>query len=236
MLNLIIIALFSLYTNAQDLSHTILKGLNPKEVASLSKDHLILKTQKVKDAVWPKIIIYQKLNPSPLQSVALFLDLDNQNTYVPNVIVSKPIKHVSAVEVHTKYEMKMPWPIPNSHYVHGSILLKSCETCYSATWYKVISDSADNVEGRADFIPFHGGTLMRYESHIVPKSVLAGLIKGTMIKDVKKSLVAIKKHINTVSANQESPVLLKYQSYILRSLKGEKVYEKSIIKNLKKRQ
>ncbi len=216
--------LFTIQSDALSIDQSIFSELSKAELDAISKNELIFKTQKINKATWPKITIYQKVMASPVQGIALFLALDEQKNFVPNMIESSPVKHVSAVEVHTKYEMNMPWPIPNTHYVHGSILLKSCKDCFSATWYKVTSDSTEKVEGRVDFIPYKTYSLMRYESFIVPSSIFAGLVKRTMFKDVRKSLVAIKAHINKTVHNKNSPLLKKYISYVYRSLNGEKVY------------
>jgi hypothetical protein len=224
----------SLITQAEDVNSKLLKSLNANELSIIDNDSQVFKTKAVKDAVWPRITIYQKIAATPLEAIALFLALDNQKNYVPNLIVSDPVKHISAVEVHTKYVMDMPWPIPDSDYIHGSVLEKTCKNCYGAYWYLVKSNSAEEVSGRVDFIPYKSGSLMRYESFIVPSSVFASFVKASMFKDVKHTLSSIKEHIEIVSPKKESPLLKKYIPFIHESLKGVNVYQNIIKSNLKK--
>ena len=85
--------------------------------------------------------------------------------------------------------MDMPWPVPNSEYVHGHILKREGDE-YTVSWYLVESDSAEVVKGKAIFVPWNGGTLMKYQAFVRPKSFFAGLFESTMQEDVRKSLIA----------------------------------------------
>ena len=140
--------------------------------------------------------------------------------------MAKPIKHISPTEVHTQYEMDLPWPLSVSRYVHGSILQRYEEDKrgYKVKWYLVESDTAKSVNGEAIFIPLSNNrTLMKYRSHMDPTSIFAGLIKNKMFSDVKKSIDAIVNHIEFCTDEKE--ILTKYTGYIERALKGEKVYQ-----------
>ncbi|OUR96956.1 hypothetical protein A9Q84_11510 [Halobacteriovorax marinus] len=189
----------------------------------LEKGETILQKEKVETSAWPKIHIYQIVDASPLESLAIFLALDHQKNYLPAVIVSRPIKHISATEVLTEYELELPWPLTNTTYTHGSNFKKENDKHYQANWYMVESESTEKVEGYAIFKEYKGKTLMEYHNAVKPKSIFAGIVRDMMIKDTKASLLAIK--IEIERAKKKDPTLLKkYIGFIEKSLLGEKVY------------
>lgn len=198
--------------------------LSPLEKASVNSGEIIVKLTPIVDAPWPSIDVFTTVSTRPLESLALFLALDIQKDYVPNLLKSRPIRHITATEVHTEYIMDLPSPIPNGHYIHGSDFKKTPQG-YRAMWYMVESDSANSVNG---FAQFNEDGLFHYHSTVSPKSSLASLLKGLMVKDVEKTVSAIKTFIQDTKLNKPE-VLRKYISYIERSLKGEFVYENQII-------
>ncbi len=185
-------------------------------------EYPLVKTEKSKGA-WPIVSLYQVIDASPLESVAIFYALDYQKEYVPNLIVSEVVKMVSPTIAHTKYEMKMPWPISNSTYIHASELSAQKPSSYKVRWWMVESSSAEKVDGYAIFIPYKDKTLMKYWAHVKPKSFLASFVKNKMVEDVTSSLIATKKEIEEVKINKKD-ILRKYVTYIDDALSGKKVY------------
>lgn len=204
----------------------LIKELNAGEIAQIEKGELILKTKEVEGSAWPEITLYSFVEASALEAMGIFSALDYQKEYVPNVIKSKPIKHISPVEVLTEYEMHVPFPLSNAHYIHGSIVHQYDED-YELTWYKVESTSTDDVKGSAYFSPYKNGSLFRYRSFIIPKSLFGSLVKKIMLRDVKNSILSIRSHIEKLK-KENSPLLAKYSGFIINALKGEFVYKNSI--------
>lgn len=197
--------------------------LTKDELSRLDKGELIMKTREVPGSAWPEITQYLKVAATPLESMAIFSALDYQKDYVPNVIKSKPVKHISAVEVLTEYEMHVPFPLSNAHYTHGSIVHKF-NNDYELSWYKVESSSTEEVIGSSYFIPYQNATLWRYRSYIKPKSMFGSMVKKIMLKDVAKSIASIRSHIEKLK-NENSPLLAKYSEFINGALRGEFVYK-----------
>jgi hypothetical protein len=189
----------------------------------LKKGDLVVKQKEIAHSAWPEITIYILVEATPLEAMGIFSALDYQQEYVPNVIKSKPIKHLSATEVLTEYEMHVPFPLPNAIYIHGSVV-NQYEEDFELTWYMFKSSSTDEVKGSAYFTPYQGKTLFRYRSFIKPKSIFGALVKEIMLKDVKKTILAIRDHVLKLK-NERSPLLLKYSEYISRALNGEFVYK-----------
>lgn len=189
----------------------------------LKNNDVVVKQREIPKSAWPELTLYILIDSTPLEAMGIFSALDYQQDYVPNVIRSKPIKHLSATEVLTEYEMHVPFPLPNATYTHGSIVHQYGED-YELTWYMLQSSSTEEVKGSAYFAPVHGKTLFRYRSYIKPKSIFGALVKNIMLNDVKRSVFSIRDHILKLK-NERSPLLTKYSEYISRSLAGEFVYK-----------
>lgn len=192
----------------------------------LEQFQMVVSTKTRPEKTWPEVQMRRIVRADPLTSVAIFLALDHQKDYVPNLLKSEPIKHVSATEVHTAYELRLPWPLSNSIYTHGSKLSKRGE-CYWVHWYLVESNSADNVEGFASFCPHPLGTYVEYQNFVEPKSMFAGMFEGSMIDDSSQSIEAILKYVELCHSSKKN-LVEKYSKFILDSLKGIKVYQDQI--------
>lgn len=203
-----------------ELTSADLKAVNTRE--------FVLKTRDVEGSVWPEISYYAVIDITPLEAAGIFAAYDAQKDYVPNVIKSTPVKHVSATDVLTDYELHMPFPIPNAHYVHGAKIFKH-KNDYEVQWYMVESSSALDVKGSVYFQPLEGKTLMRYRSYIKPKSMFGSLVKKAMLKDVLTSITAIRNFMEK-NKRENSVFVSKYSEFITRALSGEFVYQTIIEK------
>ncbi|MGB0452373.1 MAG: hypothetical protein ACPGJV_01560 [Bacteriovoracaceae bacterium] len=195
-----------------------------EQLLNLSAEKLLRDVKKIKGETWPEVRFLSRLQTDPLKSVALFLALDYQKNYVPNLVKSLPVKHVTPTEVWTEYEMKLPWPMENSRYIHSSNLSK-VENCYRVDWKLIQSTTADKVSGYATFCPIKDSkqTSFYYQNHVAPKSVFAGIFKGIMVNDTEETLVAINKFIEDKGLN--APKLTsKYVQIIEESLQGKSPY------------
>ncbi|MFA6237582.1 MAG: hypothetical protein WC635_09670 [Bacteriovorax sp.] len=229
MIKTIIFALtFSFAIEAMAQKEQVLQELSTADIELIEKGQFIQKTKDVPGSAWPEITQYGLVEATPLESMGIFSALDYQKEYVPNVIKSKPVKHISAVEVLTEYEMHVPFPFSNALYTHGAVVHKYDED-YELTWYKVESTSTEEVKGSAYFLPYKNSTLFRYRSYIKPKSKLGSLIKKIMLRDVQKSIESIRTHIEQLK-KENSPLLAKYSEFIKGALHGEFVYKNVIEK------
>jgi hypothetical protein len=205
---------------------SVIKELSEAELAILESGGLILKTKDTEGSPWPEITLYTLVEATPIESMGIFSALDYQKDYVPNVIKSKPIKHLSPTEVLTEYEMYVPFPLTNALYTHGSIVHQYNQD-YELTWYKVESNSTEIASGSAYFSPYKKVTLFRYISYIKPKSIFGSLVKKIMLRDVQKTILSIRVHIEKLK-KENSPLLSKYSGFINRAIQGEFVYKESI--------
>lgn len=197
--------------------------IGKEQQEQLNKFEMVVTTKEKPGKTWPIVEMRRIVRATPLTSVAIFLALDHQKEYVPNLLKSVPAKHISPTEVHTDYELKLPWPLSNSVYTHASKLSKKGD-CYWVSWYMVKSNSADTVEGFSSFCPHPKGTYMEYQSFLEPKSLFAGLFEGSMIKDTSDGIEAIMKYIEKCEKSKKW-LVEKYSKYILDALDGKNVYQ-----------
>ena len=154
----------------------------------------------------------------------LFLEHWNINklTY-PTHCYQKPIKEISPVEIHTEYEMKVPFPFSNARHIHGSILSKH-ENNYLMKWYYVSSNSTKNTFGHALFSPLsETESLMEYQTFVWPNSSLASLVESIMKKKTLAAVKTIKAHIEMLN-EQNSPLIPQFVKRTHDALAGQFVY------------
>lgn len=210
---------FSFTTNA-----SIIDDLNQDDLAKLDKGENIVKTTEIKGLVWPEITIYQKIEATSLEAVAIFYALDYQKEYIPNLIKSDVVKEETPTKVFASYELKMPWPISNSKYTHGHELTYQADhSSYKVRWWMVESTSTEKVEGSATFETYNQQAIMKYQALVVPKSFFASFVKSRMLEDVEKSLNATREAIKRAK-KENKEILHKYISFIENALKGKFSY------------
>ena len=199
-------------------------GLTPKQLTYLENHDHLLEREMISNAPWPQITMYLKIKATPEEAMALYSDFEQQKNYVPNILESTVINQLSPKEVHTRYELKMPWPLSNSRYTHGTVINK-INNNYSISWYVVESDSTEKIDGLATFENFGTQTLMTYRCLIYPKSIFASLFANTMVSDTQTTTLVIRDYI-------QEQVRLKSREYnhslelLRKSLAGKMVFVK----------
>jgi hypothetical protein len=213
-------------SNAQGLVSPIVEDMhkvfNKSDFKKLRDGQMIMRKKNVNKSAWPELTFYLVIDSDPLHSIGVFAAYEHQKNYVPDLLVSNVIQQKSPTEVIVQYKLKMPWPLSDSDYKHGHVLKLLDSDTYKLDWYMIESDTAEIVKGFAEFYPFEGKTVLKYRSFINPSNILAGLLKKTMIKDVKKSLEAIRAEIIRLKGKPES---VKFSGLIKTALSGKYAYE-----------
>lgn len=193
------------------------------EVIILNKE-FILKKRNVKKSPWPEITVLTLIKATPKQSIAIFFVYHEHKNFIPKLLISKPVKYISPTDIHIYFEMNIPWPLSNSHFITGNRLKKLKESGYRVEWYFVKSDSVKHSYGGVYFLAYKNKTLLVYQNFTHPKSVLAGLFKGKMLKSVKRTVRAIVSHIEDITENKKD-LLKEYILNLEKALNGEYVYK-----------
>ena len=197
--------------------------LSKEELTRVDAGGQVVKTKDIKGKKWPEVSLYQIIDASPLESVAVFYAVEHQKNYIPNLIESKVVAQNDPKQTSVLYIMNMPWPLSDSQYTHDHELSKTNET-YKVRWWMVKSDSAKSVDGYAVFTPYKGKTLMKYYALVNPRSFLANLVEGKMISDVQLSMEETRKEV--LKLKKENKLIKTFISYVNLSLDGQFTYIK----------
>ncbi len=200
-------------------------GLNSSEYSSLDKGELILRKSEVKGAPWPEVMVFGKIDATPEESTSVFFAYHHHKEFIPNMIVSEPVKYISPVNIHIKFEMKLTWPIPNSKFVTGNKLSKFGKGGYMIEWYFVSSSDTKDTNGDVLFLPYKNGTLFVYRSFVYPKNSAAKFFTSKMIKGVLKSVQTIIDRTEFIKFRYTSR-MKKYVSNLESALMGKYIYKK----------
>ena len=199
-------------------------GLTDIDQNTINLGKLVHKEKKIKGAPWPEITVFGKINATALESVSVFYSYHEHKKFLPGLLSSVPVKYISPVEIHLKFEMKIPWPLKNSKHISGNKFGIYGEGGYKIDWYHITSTSSKNSYGGVIFIPYKKNTLFIYRSFVHPKSSFAGLFKKRALKEVLKSARAIISRVESIKKNNKEKII-KYINAINRTLKGEYIYK-----------
>lgn len=206
-------------------------GLSLREHQALKNKELTFRKQKVKGTPWPEVTVFGKIDATPLEGASVFFAYHDHKDFIPDLLRSEPVKYNSPTDVLIRFEMKISWPLKNSHYVTGNRIGKFGKEGFRIEWYHVSSTSAKDTKGEVLFFPSDGGTLLVYKTFIHPKNRAAGIFKRNMVKGVLKSVRAIITRIEFIKNNNRIHMKT-YISNLQRTFRGEYIY-KNIPKNRK---
>jgi len=188
-----------------------------------------VKTEVIKDQVWPKVIVETFIKAKPIEAAGIFAAYDYQTKYIKGLKTAKihsQIVTTSENDIKVAYVLSMPWPLGDSHYIHGHRLSTPSKGSYQINWYMVESDSLEDIKGHARFSPVEGKpnvTKMHYETLVSPKSMFAGMLKKLMIGDVVKSVVSVRDFTQKLKKSKPD-IVDKYADKIRLVLAGKKAY------------
>lgn len=194
------------------------------EWTKLSQRKPVLRKKKVPGAPWPEVKVYSLINASPEESMAVYFDYSEHKDYIPDLLRSDPIKYISSTDIEVSFEVSLSWPLANSKFITGNQLSKLKNGGYQIHWYPVTHTSAKDCTGEIMFLPFRRSTLLVYRNFTFPNSSLASLFKNRMFKNIKVTISAIVKRIESVK-KEGGPGLAGYIRNLNKALHGEYIYK-----------
>lgn len=207
-----------------------LDKLSEKQLEKLNQGSVLLLEKKREELPWPKVEAHLKFEVSALDALAVFAAFDAQKDYVPNLIESTPTEVRGHSKVFVRYELDLPWPIPNNRYVHGHELRKRGPNDFEVSWWMVESNSAKNVEGSARFYRNGDQTYLYYQSLVVPESAFASLLKGSMLSDVRETLEAIRQSTHEY-AQKHDEFMREYRELLTQTFEKKPAWKQKIPKS-----
>jgi hypothetical protein len=166
---------------------------------------------------WPSVTIFQRINATSEESVAVFFDYGNQVKYIPHLTKSVP-SFVSKTVYDVSYQVKLPF-IPSwmggteNYTVRDELVTSDNGHAYEVKWNLIPGhgETTKSSIGSAKFEDLGGATLLVYNSYIVPGRTGAdfGFVVDGAKDSVKKAVTSIAKQVEKEKSDDK--VLLQTQ-------------------------
>ncbi len=169
---------------------TILQELDSGQKASLQKGAQVMVTEEVEGKPWPRVRIYQIVNATPEEVMAVFIDYNRAKTFVPNILKSEITKEISPTEVEIDYGLDIPI-FPDEFYTTRNVIRAKSGGAFEVSWKLVRAVQTKDIVGSFRAEPYDGKSLVCYQNLVTPGSGMAGLLKKTAIGQMKQAETAI---------------------------------------------
>lgn len=164
------------------------------EVPKVAQDELadgqmVVKTQTVSGAPWPRVILYQVVN-APVKVIwDLFNDLNAASSYTPNLISADVIAQNGNTK-DVRYTVKVPVLMRISYVVRNTYIKK--KDGYEIDWTLLQSPLAKSSDGSLRVEPYgNNQSLICYTNLCVPITNLVAGLKNQALNEAKTTVRAI---------------------------------------------
>jgi len=177
-----------------------LNSLSPAQTADLQAGRLVTIVQEIPDAVWPRIVLFQKVNATPEEVTAVFTDYEKAVHYIPNVKVSRLEKESNSRTSEVYYELSLPL-LPNERYTARNQLQTPAAGTYLISWQVASGRFFKTSQGSLQISPYEGRALMRYENIVDPGSRIAKLLRQRAVHQAEQTLRAIAEQVEKMKTD-----------------------------------
>jgi hypothetical protein len=170
---------------------SLLSDLDSSQSAELNSGQMVVKTEDVTDAPWPRLRVYTKVDAPVSVVEKLLRDYGSASSYTPGLKSAEVLAQPTPDTYKVCYTSSMPLvgdtksTVLNQYSKVGDALV--------VNWKLVQADLADESTGELRVEPApDGGSILRYTNFVRPKSSFAKLAKSAAVSEVKKTVAAIK--------------------------------------------
>lgn len=185
--------------------------LPPGDKEKVERGELVLYEEKVPDATWNKLVYFKMIPVNAKTAMAIFSDFEAHKNFVPNMILSQIVKTHKPWEMDIKFELDLPWPVPNAVYTTKNKIEKMLgnnSTSYKVSWSQVEANSTEKSFGSCSFVHVSDKkSLMIYENFVEPKSIFATFFESKAVSDTTETVKAIFIQIISVAGKGPSEKL-----------------------------
>lgn len=197
------------------------KELTAARLSRIAGGNQVIIEEEVPGEPWPALTIWQRVKCTPSQLAGVFWDSELDVKYLPGCIGARIISRPRPSLQETKFTLKMPFFLPEEVYVSRIELLPPSQGMpgsYKITWNVVESLYAKSCDGEIEIRPHEGMTLIRYRNFMIPRSRMAGILRGPGMSRVVESVRALVGQVEREV--RESPALLERQQKELQRALG----------------
>ncbi len=187
---ILIAFVFTMFAISTAPAKGLLDGLSAEQKKEIDDGQLVVVSRDSPGGVWPELTVYTRVD-APVSAVkAVFLDYNNAQNYIPNLVSAKVIGEPEPNVKDIEYTSRMPL-LGNSTYTVRNWYDFSGDSV-TVRWKLLQSPNAEISDGSMRVEPFGSGSILRYTNYVKPKSSLAVVARGAALSEVKKTVTAIK--------------------------------------------
>jgi hypothetical protein len=147
--------------------------LKPEDQAKVKNGEQVTITAPGQGSVWPQVWVYQRIDSTPEEAMAVFADYDRQHEYVPDLTYSKVSKRIDKTTCEVGYTLTTHFFLhPHESYtVRDHIASYDGGSSFRMEWKLVSAQQMHDTVGNVRFEPMGTGALVAYYNFITPPSV-----------------------------------------------------------------
>lgn len=148
---------------------------------------------------WPLVTVYQKVDASPEETMAVFFDYNNAVDYVPNCLKSEITQRIDARTFDVDYTVDVPI-LSDEEYTVRNQLSDEGNGGLKVEWRVLRATSIKSSEGSLVVEPLGSGSVLRYQNIVEPSSIAAPLLKGVAVGQMSEMVEALVERVDSRGA------------------------------------
>lgn len=209
------ILLFGLMSGCSCCHAGLMSELAQGHQAQVKKGEQVSINEVVEGKPWPHVKIYRTVDATAEEVAAVFVDYEHAKEYVPNVLKSTISNRVAACTVDIDYGLNVPI-LPDEFYTTRNTVKILPPDGYRIDWKLLRAVQTKDSVGSLRIESFDGKALICYDNLVTPGSSMAGLLRGTAIKQMNQTVEAIAARVE--SQKKSNPADLQREVGALRAL------------------
>ncbi|HEY8899680.1 MAG TPA: hypothetical protein VIM61_04655 [Chthoniobacterales bacterium] len=178
----------------------LLGDLSASDRAKVKAGEQVMTSETLDGYPWPRVRVYQKVNATPREVVAVFFDYNNACHYIPNCLTSRISKELSPRSFEVDYVIDVPI-LPDEAYTVRNELKEDGDDKLCVDWTVLRATSIVESRGNLAVEPFGDGSVIRYTNLVKPSSKAAFLLKGMAMSQMKDTVQAIVSQVQKQKGN-----------------------------------
>jgi hypothetical protein len=160
----------------------ILDELTPSQQQDVLAGKVVLTTEDVQGAPWPRMYVYKTVQSTAEQAMAVSFDYELRTKYTPELTYAKISNVIDPRTMDVDYTLQLPVLGPENFTLWQQISTYDGGASYRMDWNLVRADRTKKSEGFSRIETLGTQAIFAVTSFIDPGNPLASVIKGQAIK------------------------------------------------------
>jgi hypothetical protein len=196
----------------------IMDELTPAQQQDVLAGKVVLITEDVDGAPWPKMNIYHVVKSTAEEAMAVSFDYELRTKYTPELTYAKISTVIDPRTADVDYTLELPVLGPENFTLWQQVSTYGDGQSYRLDWHLVRADRTKRSEGFSRIETLGDQAIFAVTSFIDPGNPLARLIKGQAIKQTEDAAQGFAEQVEQELAQQQDT--LQAQIARLRSALG----------------